>query len=391
MDPLIDLKFWPTITENPQEREKNERLDREFKEKGENATPEKTKKMQEKAWDIFWKNFSPEKNIIHIEEGDTNANEVVIPEVKDVISYKDILDPSSGTPLKTEALTESQNIEQIELWTLEDSPLAPILKSLSDSWYINNDTYKATIESLKETDNDEKAVQIIKTLVSGIVNLGQKEKDDILKNVIWGEEVTKDNFKETDFYHDMQAAESWAKPEWSSLDLLLAENYFKLPNRKPEEDLIATMDVALNKIIKKQGLDFKENHSKEIAEIRAEPNFGKKHSQLEKLNELNITTAGIWGKKTEGVKEKIEEGKDTEKLTIEEKFYNFKELLKKSIENDKNNENLEILLKEANVLKEEYWIKGEWEIFSLNNYDDIKKLVDVIDEKKEKQKKSEEE
>ena len=391
MDPLIDLKFWPTISENPQEREKNKRLDKEFKEKGENATPEKTQEMQDEAWDIFWKNFSPEKNIIHIEEGDTNANEVVIPEVKDVISYKDILDPSSGTPLKTEALTESQNIEQIELWTLEDSPLAPILKSLSDSWYINNDTYKATIESLKETDNDEKAVQIIKTLVSGIVNLGQKEKDDILKNVIWGEEVTKDNFKETDFYHDMQAAESWAKPEWSSLDLLLAENYFKLPNRKPEEDLIATMDVALNKIIKKQGLDFKENHSKEIAEIRAEPNFGKKHSQLEKLNELNITTAGIWGKKTEGVKEKIEEGKDTEKLTIEEKFYNFKELLKKSIENDKNNENLEILLKEANVLKEEYWIKGEWEIFSLNNYDDIKKLVDIIDEKKEKQKKSEEE
>ena len=388
MDPLIDLKFWPTITENPQEREKNERLDREFKEKGENATPEKTKKMQEKAWDIFWKNFSPEKNIIHIDKDNTSENEEVWTKTIDIISYEDILNPNSGASLKTKELTESQNIEQIELWTLEDSPLVPILKGLSYSWYINYDTYKTTIESLKETDNDEKANQIIETLVSGIVNLDQKEKDDILKNVILGEEVTEDNFKESDFYHDMQAAEGWAKPEWNSLDLLLAENYFKLPNRKPEEDLIATMDVALNKIIKKQGPDFKKNHSEEINKIRSEPNYKEKYNQLEILNNLNIISSGIWGKKQEEVKKNITSSIETKELTIEEKFDDFKELLKKSIENDKNNENLESLIEEAKALKEEFWIKEKWEIFS---YSDMEKLVEAVEEKKEEQKKSGEE
>lgn len=273
---------------------------------------------------------------------------------------------------------EEYNKEQeiLYLGELKDSPLLPIVDTLNDNWYIDIEDYNAIIEKLLNSEN-ENHVDIVEKFVNNIPDLDNKDKSNLLKSVKWWTEVTIENFEQTDFYKDFKNTETWSKPEWKKIDLLLAESYVKLPNSSLWDNLLVTMDVTLNKIIKNQSSEFREQNASLISDIRDEWFYWKKYWLLSKLNNVKIEWDAKWLKWLDKAYKKWKESSDKDKLTLQDKFENalyMLEIARKEKDNDKI-QDVELTLIS---LKDE---QKEWEVFEWGDIDII--LKEIKEETKE--------
>lgn len=267
-------------------------------------------------------------------------------------------------------------IESVEDRFLEDLEYYPILKSLNDSWNINNKAFEDWLNQLSQVDKEDSKL-VLEKIIWKIDWLDIKEKSDILKWIKITEQVTEENFENTDFYKDFQNAETWSKPEWRQIDLLLAESYTKIPNNSLWDNLSVTMEVTLNKIISKQSETFREQNSSLISDIRSEKSYWKKYSLLSQLNSIKIDWDAKWLKWLDNSFKKWQEKKNNVEMSLNDKFNKFKQEVKEAQKlNDQSK--IKDFLNEAKVLKEE--AEEKWDIFVSS---DIDILVNSLNEWKE--------
>lgn len=189
----------------------------------------------------------------------------------------------------------NNSIEEItNIWTLENSPVFPVLKWLYEAWHINNEQFDSTIEKLKSNNKDD-SIDIVLDVVENKEVKKQLESQLNIKN-----EINENNFEESEFFKDSQSIEL-DKAIWE-LEIMLAENYINIPNiewaNNKKENLNTTFEITLNKILEKQSPDFIKQNAILIWEIRNETNINSKYTQLKTLHKEDlIDDAKKWWKK----------------------------------------------------------------------------------------------
>jgi hypothetical protein len=321
-----------------------------------------------------------EKKELEIDNTDYNKP-LTVPLDKQMANLKDSL---YWKPTEAEDNSEkNKEVKKQDLSTIEDSPYYPILKWLLEQGHLDLEMYNTTIEALSSTSNDEEQKKLLKKTVEGITSIDKKEKTVIIDWFNTSENVTEDNFEKTEFYTDFQNPETWAKPEGNDLDLLLAENYIKIPNLDWKEinnknNLDVTINVVLNKIVKKQSVDFKDSNGELISDIRNSQNMWDKYLKLKKLlKESKSEDAKKWTNQSKAYNKKGKEAKENIS-SLDKKFNKIKEEVKISTEN-KDYDRLKELKEEWIEIKEE--TENSWEVFE--SWDIDKLLKEIEDTLKE--------
>lgn len=268
--------------------------------------------------------------------------------------------------------------EEVPKESIEDSPYSPVIDGLLKEWHIDKEQYDKTIEEMKGLPLEESEV-ILEKLINWLPNLDSKEKNKLINWFKETKEVTKENFEESEFYKDFTSTESLNESDPNDLDLMLAENYIKIPDNewnevKKEDNLEITMNVVLNKIINKHSKDFKSNNSVLINEIRNCENYVDKYVKLKSLLKESKLIDWRWGAKQAKEFSKKAKWVETQKQTLEERFNSLKEGIEKA-RKSKESKAIEQLMEEAIGLKED--IEASWDVFEAW---DIDLLIQEIQE-----------
>ena len=225
-----------------------------------------------------------------------------------------------------------------ELWNLEDSQIVPVLDWLLEQCHLDIEIYNDIIKKLQSSSKEEE-IWVLEDSLSNIWSIDIKEKDKIIQNLKWVNEITEENFEKSDFFADFQNPENWSKPQWNDLDLLLAKNYIKLPNidgnnYNKKSNLNITFNTVLNKIINKHSVDFKDHNSDIINEIRNSDNIWDKYISLQKLLKESKIEDSRWWKNQSELFQNGRNWVEKQNLSLEERFNKLKQEVKLAQQNN---------------------------------------------------------
>ena len=235
---------------------------------------------------------------------------------------KDIEAPESAEPIVNETtrkvwdiLGNTEKKESVIDKNLLFAPLKPLIDWLESNWYIQKSS------ELKKRLNKWKDIK--KELVNSI-EWNKELKENITNYFEQKETITPKTFEKSKFWVDSQTISLKIESVWW-LELLMAENYISIPNKKTwknniEEDISRSMNISLNKILKVNSKEFKEANYDLISKIQKSTNIESKYKNLSKLHDLDLKSDSKFFSKNDKLRKKKVE---TKIATLEKKYKSF--------------------------------------------------------------------
>lgn len=221
------------------------------------------------------------------------------------VQEQKITEPSNDLP-QTESIQNPNNNLENENSNenqdaYKDSPYYDMFARLKQTWHITEEQFNTSVEKLKNADK-EQSKQILIETANWIAD--EKVRNDLTKYYEWEkEEVTEENYKNTDFYKDTQLT-GLKLDEWFWwLEQQLAESYISIPNRENNAedtkwDINTSMNIVTDNIIEWNSKEFRKANNKLINDIKSEQNIEKKYFLLKDLHKESLKEdAKFWWKK----------------------------------------------------------------------------------------------
>ncbi len=186
---------------------------------------------------------------------------------------------------------EKENIKDLN-W-IKYNPNYPIIERLLEEWLIEDkDIEKLTKIEDKDTFKNEVLIIIWKIKNNNELKISLQNFVNWLDKNWKKRKYTKENFTESDFFKDF----SWnidTKPDKDDpLDIIIANNYFKFPEKKDTkrdiklDNLYTSLDIVKNKIIENWlnlSSSFIERNAEIIAKIEKTNNIWEKYALVKQL------------------------------------------------------------------------------------------------------------
>ena len=339
--------------ENPELKRQIQEDNDRYRQEQENATPEQTRRLKEEAWELFWKWFNPEENIVNVSE---------IEEQEDFENPDDILS----------SLDNNESLETQDKSLISKSPYFPLLERLNSIWEISKEELEESVNKINSMSKKE-SLNYFLSIADNI------ENNDVRENIVWSfennNEVDESNFEETEFFKDSTELEidmdSWI---WW-LEIMLAQNYISIPdkewNTNKMTDINQSMDITLNTIITNNSKDFEQNNWIIISQIKSETNINTKYELLKTLykEDLKEDAKIGWKKWLEEIRRKKQSLKEKAKKISEE----LEQARKIQDEETKEQKLEELNIQKQEIITEANWVDNfEAEITSLAWWEDDK-------------------
>lgn len=344
--PLIPSWSMPWL-ENPELKRQIQEDNDRYKQEQENATPEKTRRLKEEAWELFWKWFNPEENIVNVSK---------LEEKEDFENPDDILTSLENDQNDSELNLNNSNesLENQDKLLTSNSPYFPLLQRLNSVGEISKEKFEESVIKINSMSKEESTNYFL-SLADNI------ENNDVRENIVWSfeknTEIDESNFEETDFFKDWTDLkiniDKWV---WW-LEIMLAQNYISIPdqewNTNKATDINQSMDITLNTIITNNSKDFEQNNWVIISEIKSETNINTKYELLKTLykEDLKEDAKIGWKKWLEETRRKKQSLKERAKK-ISEELENARK-----VQDDKKREEQ---LQDLNIQKQEIIDEANW-------------------------------
>lgn len=276
-----------------------------------------------------------------------------------------------------ELTNDFEDLELDEKEIQSDSPYFPILKSLSNSWYVDSKVFLETTESLNNSNREDWQNELTK-IVKDIPN--NQLSSEILEKFNDNEPTTEDNFENSEFAKDLSELnfdlDSWI----GGLELMMADSYISIPNidwtENKQIDILSAMDVSANTMITNNSIDFKNENAALIWDIRLENNIEKKYSLLKDLFKQDLAKDAEfawWAKiRHEQRIKKQTLMQKAEKITAEIVDLKLNKDLEDSNKMEKLTEKREKIINEANLLDKnvsEIQMLAGWDLDKSNEWE----------------------